>query len=458
MFSSPNFDMGHALLRPVARSYVSAHASFRSGTDTPRDFLERCLDAMGAWEGNIQAFVSTNIPAARAAADKSTARWRLGQQLSPLDGMPVGIKDIIETADMPTEQGSPLFKGWRSMRDSASVAALREAGAVIVGKTLTTEFAAVHPGPTRNPWDTSRTPGGSSSGSAAAVAAGVVSAALGSQVIGSIIRPASYCGCYGFKPSLGAINRGGSFDHLSQSSAGVLAASLEELWIVAREVSARAGGDPGFRGLAGPHKAPAARRPQTLVALETAGFSSVEPEAAKAIAAFQSRLGRSNVRLLTRSTTPAVAETEDALRDAGTLSRKINAWESRWPLNTYARDLGVDGLSPIMRTRLKEAESMSLEEYEGLLETRTHCRDVYARLATMADACITLAAPGPAPVGIASTGDPTFAIPGSLLGVPAVSMPMFDIGGLPLGLQVLGFSERDSDLFAVAAALQESTA
>jgi Asp-tRNA(Asn)/Glu-tRNA(Gln) amidotransferase A subunit family amidase len=194
------------------------------------------------------------------------------------------------------------------------------------------------------------------------------------------------------------------------------------------------------------------------VALETAGFSSVEPEAAKAIAAFQERLVRHNVRVLTRSTTSAVADTEDVLRDAGTLSRKINAWESRWPLNTYARDIGMDGLSPIMRARLKEAESMSLEEYQGLLEARTRCREIYSKLATVADACITLGAPGPAPVGIASTGDPAFAIPGSLLGVPALSMPMFEISGMPLGLQVLGFSERDSDLFAVAAALQETTA
>jgi Asp-tRNA(Asn)/Glu-tRNA(Gln) amidotransferase A subunit family amidase len=178
--------------------------------------------------------------------------------------MPIGIKDIIETADMPTEQGSPLFKGWRSVRDSADVSALREAGAVIVGKTVTTEFAAVDPGPTRNPWDTSRTPGGSSSGSAAAVAAGIVSAALGTQVIGSIIRPASFCGCFGYKPSVGSINRGGSFDYLSQSCAGVLAATSEELWTVAREISARVGGDPGFPGLSGPRDVPPTRRPKAL--------------------------------------------------------------------------------------------------------------------------------------------------------------------------------------------------
>jgi len=439
---------------PVSQSYISSHADFRSAKDTPRDFLERCLARMDEWEGKIHAFVSTNIPAARTAADRSTERWRAGKPLSPIDGMPVGIKDIIETADMPTEQGSPLFKGWQSVRDSAAVAALREAGAVIVGKTVTTEFAAVAPGPTRNPWDLSRTPGGSSSGSAAAVAAGIVSAALGTQVIGSIVRPASYCGCYGYKPSLGSINRGGSFDHLSQSSAGMLAATLPEMWIVAREISARVGGDPGFRGLSGPREAPAARRPARLAALQTAGFSSATPETRATFAGYQAALKQSGIQVLTRDNTPAVADVEDAIRDAGTLSRKINAWESRWPLNTYARDLGVEGLSKIMQRRLKEAEAMTLEQYQDDLADRDRRREIYAKLAAVADACITLSADGPAPVGLESTGDPTFAIPGSLLGVPALSLPLFQTGGLPLGLQVLGFSQHDADLFGIAAALQ----
>src|SRR5205807_6813220 len=142
----------------------------------------------------------------------ATKRWRAMRPLSPIDGMPVAIKDIIETADMSTEQGSPLFVGWRTGRDAASVAALREAGAVILGKTVTTEFAASEPRGTRNPWDPERTPGGSSSGSAAAVGCGMVPAALGTQVVGSIIRPASFCGWGGYKPSLGGPNCGGSYD------------------------------------------------------------------------------------------------------------------------------------------------------------------------------------------------------------------------------------------------------
>ena len=189
-------------------------------TTTRAIFLSAVSRRLDALEPQIGAFVNLNIPAARAAADASTARWRAGKPLSPIDGMPIGIKDVIETADMPTQLGSPLFEGWRSMKDAASVAALRAAGAVILGKTVTTEFAMSFPRGTRNPWNPARTPGGSSSGSAAAAAAGVISAGLGTQVIGSVLRPASYCGAFGFKPTAHALNRTGSHDPQSQSCTG----------------------------------------------------------------------------------------------------------------------------------------------------------------------------------------------------------------------------------------------
>src|SRR5580704_16329200 len=239
-------------LELTTKPYVTGIARLANGPDAPRDFLERCLADLTALEPKIAAFVHLNLEGARAAADASTRRWREGRQRSPIDGMPLGIKDIIETIDMPTENGSPLFAGFRSERDGASVAALREAGGVILGKTVTTEFAATEPRGTRNPWDVTRTPGGSSSGSAAAVAVGAISVGLGTQVIGSILRPASFCGCFGFKPTVGAINRGGSYDGLSQSAHGTLAASLDEAWQVAYEIAQRAGGDPGFPGLYGP--------------------------------------------------------------------------------------------------------------------------------------------------------------------------------------------------------------
>jgi hypothetical protein len=197
------------VITPQMRPFLPATADFVTGTDSPREFLERCIAQLNAWEPKVGAFVTVNLVAAREAADRSTERWRVGKPLSQIDGMPIGVKDIMETIDMPTEYGSPLFVGFRSERDSASVAALREAGAVILGKTVTTEFGLTEPLGTRNPWDLTRTPGGSSSGSPAAVAVGAISVGLGTQVLGSILRPASFCGCFGFKPTFGAINRGG---------------------------------------------------------------------------------------------------------------------------------------------------------------------------------------------------------------------------------------------------------
>src|SRR6266404_5531003 len=238
------------------RSYLAHASQFKSGAESPRDFLEACLANLNTWEPKVGAFVNLSTESARQAADRATARWRAGAPLSPIDGMPIGIKDIIETADMPTEMGSPLFAGWRSQKDAASVSALRSAGAVIVGKTVTTEFAASEPRGTRNPWNLDHTPGGSSSGSAAGVACGMISAGLGTQVIGSTIRPASFCGVYGFKPTVGALNREGSHDYQSQSCTGVLAATLEDTWQVAYEIASRVGGDAGRNGLAGPGQLP----------------------------------------------------------------------------------------------------------------------------------------------------------------------------------------------------------
>jgi Asp-tRNA(Asn)/Glu-tRNA(Gln) amidotransferase A subunit family amidase len=229
---------------------------------------------------------------------------------------------------------------------------------------------------------------------------------------------------------------------------------LEELWIVAREISARAGGDPGFPGLSGPRMAPTMRRPAAIAVLQTAGFSAASPAAEKCLSGFLEKIASAGIRVLTRNSDKPVADAEAAIQDAGSLSRAINAWESRWPLNTYARDIDRLGLSAVMRTRLSEAEGMTLEGYQDLLKQRARSRTTYSALSTVCDACLTLSAPGPAPQGIASTGDPNFAIPASLLGVPAVSLPLFEAENLPLGLQVLGFADRDADLFAVAAFLQ----
>ena len=234
-----------------ALTFHDAAARFRDGSDTPRAYLERCLETINEREPVVRAFVVVNEAGGRAAADTSTTRWRDGRPLSPIDGLPIGIKDLLETKDMPTQMGCEAYRGNFPKRDNAAVWALRQAGAVILGKTVTAEIGGSHPGPTTNPFDPSRTPGGSSSGSAAAVAARMVPAAIGTQVGGSIIRPAAFCGNVALKPTQGGINRG-ERQATSMSTHGVHAGSIEDMWQVAIEIVRRVGGDRGCLGLIGP--------------------------------------------------------------------------------------------------------------------------------------------------------------------------------------------------------------
>ncbi len=439
--------------KPTAKPFLALGDSFRAGTDSPSALLGRCFLAIDAREAELLVFTAINREGAMAAAEASSKRWREGRPLSPVDGMPVGVKDVIETRDMPTQMGSPLFAGHATGFDSASVRALREAGAVIVGKTVTTEFAATEPGPTRNPWDTARTPGGSSSGSAAGVAAGYFCAALGTQVVGSILRPASYCGVFGFKPSIGAINRGGSMDHMSQSAQGVLAATMADGWAVLRAIADRAGGDPGSPGLFGPASLPAAAKPRALALLETTGWAETGEAVRAQLEGAAKRLRDAGIKVLTRRDSAEVESAEAALQRALLLTRKINAWESRWPLNTFS-DRDASKLSQSMRDRLVEAEALTLEEYRSFIAEREKVRGICARLGALADASITLSAPAEAPVGIASTGNPVYVVPGTLLGVPVVSLPLLSCNGLPLGLQVIGYRDKDAELLATAASIE----
>jgi Asp-tRNA(Asn)/Glu-tRNA(Gln) amidotransferase A subunit family amidase len=432
------------------RPFLAETAGFAAGRTTPRDFLESCLGDLERHEPEVGAFVTLTLDAARAAADRAAERWRAGNPLSPIDGMPLGIKDIIETADAPTEMGSRLFARWRSWKDAASVAALRMAGAVIVGKTVTTEFAAVEPGKTRNPLNLAHTPGGSSSGSAAAVAAGMVSAALGTQVIGSTIRPASFCGVFGFKPTVGALNREGSHDYQSQSCTGVLAASLEDTWQVAFEIARRVGGDAGNPGLAGPERLPAAAKPKRLALLETAGWTVASEDARRCLMGAATQLAEAGIEIRTRGDDKGIAALEEAIAVAQALSNAINTFEMRWFIRgCMERDPNL--LSQYMKERYAEGERMTRVDYATALEKRTRVRAIHAHLAESCDACVTLSAPGAAPAGLTTTGDPAFAVPGSLLGCPALSLPIFQVESLPLGLQVLGFAGADGRAFATAA-------
>lgn len=439
---------------PQRRPYVSRSAGFASGADSPVAVLEECLAEIAAREPQVGAFTVLDPLAAQAAAEASEARWQAGAPLSAIDGMPVGVKDMIDTAAMVTGMGSPLFEGYRPRFDAASVQGLLEAGAVIVGKTVTTEFASSHPRGTRNPWDLTRTPGGSSSGSAAAVGSGMLCGALGTQVVGSILRPSGFCGAYGFKPSVGGINRGGSLDYLSQSVTGTIAASLADAWAMARAIADRVGGDPGHPGVTGPLTLPEPRQPRAVALLRTAGWPLLADGARQSLEAALATLRAAGVTVLTAEDCPELAAVEAATAEARALTLAINAWEWRWPLGSFmARDRA--GLSPSAVERHERSNAMTQGEYAAVLAQRVAARAAYAALAGRVDAVVSVTAPGAAPVGLGTTGDPIFVVPGSFLGAPGVSLPVLADGGLPLGLQVLGFPQQDAAVFAVAGGMEQ---
>jgi Asp-tRNA(Asn)/Glu-tRNA(Gln) amidotransferase A subunit family amidase len=433
----------------TSQNFAAARERFRSGTQTPRAYLEDCIATIEEREPVVCAFVTLNLDGARRAADESTERWRAGKARSSIDGLPIAIKDIIETVDMPTEFGSKVFKGWRGGRDSAVAYALRQAGAAIVGKAVTTEFAGAPPGPTTNPHDPKRTPGGSSSGSAAAVAAGMVPVAIGTQVGGSVLRPASFCGIVGFKPTFGALNRGGVGDQFSQNCIGTLSQTLDDAWAVCHEIAQRVGGDPGFIPFAGGARPAPARKPDVLAVLETDGWAVAEPGAKQALEGFLRKLADAGVTLIDRRSSKRVEQLEAAISGASDLSLGINDYEKIWPFAELDQREGA-GISEGMRKAIAKGLTMTPDDYGALLRRRDYARENLLSLAPDVDACITLASAGPAPLGIGSTGNAVFNMPASFLRNPALSLPLLSADGLPLGLQLLGFPNRERDLSGVA--------
>jgi Asp-tRNA(Asn)/Glu-tRNA(Gln) amidotransferase A subunit family amidase len=235
---------------------------------------------------------------------------------------------------------------------------------------------------------------------------------------------------------------------------GALGASLGDAWIVLREIADRVGGDPGFTGLRGPSQPPSARKPARLAVLETEGWGQATPEAKSAFAEAVDVIGAAGVAILRGADCGPVATVESAIANAMAMVTAINAWDMRWPLNAYRnRDPGK--MSKALLAQLGIAEAMTLEDYRARLAARVQMRAVYAELAQHCDAAITLAATGPAPSGLGSTGNGVFGVPGSLLGVPAVSLPLLEAEQLPLGLQAIGFADGDAALFATAAWLME---
>jgi Asp-tRNA(Asn)/Glu-tRNA(Gln) amidotransferase A subunit family amidase len=447
-------------------SFHHATARFGEGGDTPRAYLERCLETIGVREREVKAFVVLAEQSARKAADASTARWKAGRALSSIDGMPVGIKDLLETKDMPTQMGCEAYRGNFPKRDNAAVWALRQAGAVIVGKTTTAELGGSHPPATTNPFDCLRTPGGSSSGSAAAVGARMIPAAIGTQVGGSIIRPAAFCANLALKPTQGGINRG-ERQATSMSTHGVHAGCIEDMWQVAIEMAERAGGDRGCWGLYGPRRAPAAAKPARLIVLETAGWEKLDGASRSAFEAILAELDRAGVQLLRRGGDPLVEMLERAIADAGSICNAITAWENRWSQRSLV-DQNPDGVSARAKATLAKAEAMTLTDYRAALADREAAQLCHARIAPLADAMIALSCPGPAPLWPGDqpgkplaprpTGDPVFNFPSSMLFAPAVTVPMLAVHGMPVGVQLMGQQRQDAPITAMARWLLETVA
>ncbi|MFZ4406957.1 MAG: amidase [Paracraurococcus sp.] len=443
-----------------ALTWHDAGPAFRDGTDTPRAWLERCLETIAAREPVVRAWVIRNEAGARDAADASAARWKAGRPLSPIDGMPIGIKDLLETRDMPTQMGCIGYRGNFPRRDNAAVTALRAAGAVVLGKTVTTELGGAHPGPTTNPFDPRRTPGGSSSGSAAAVAARMVPAAIGTQVGGSIIRPAAYCGNVALKPSQGAINRG-ERQATSQSTHGVHAGGIEDMWLVAVAIAARVGGDPGRLPLAGPAAPPLPLRPDRLVVMETEGWAELDGASKTAFAALLARIEAAGITLVRRADHALVERFEQGIAEARAVSGAITGWENRWNTRNLL-DQNPDGISDRAKAVLVRAEAMGVADYQAALAVREEAQARHARIAPLADAVIALACPGPAPLWNGEvdtprpTGDVAFNTPSSMLFAPAVTVPLLAVAGMPVGVQVMGQPGQDARIVGIARWLLES--
>ncbi len=434
--------------------YASAVPAFLDGSDTPRAYLERCLETIEAVEPEVRAFVRMNVDGARKAADVAVARYRDGRPLSVVDGMPVAVKDVHETEDMPMEVGSPVLKGFHTGWDGAAVHALRKGGALILGKTVTTEFAFAAPGPTRNPWDVSRTPGGSSSGSAAAVAARMVPAATGTQVRGSVLRPAAYCGTYAIKASYGALNTLGGFPSApSLAHLGILAGTLEDMWGTACYISQAAGGDPGHPSLTGGPSLPPPAKPRRVVRLDTAGWDVTADAARGVFEGYVGTLRSRGVEVAGRLDDAAVEALERKLRELPEVILRVLTYEGRYPLAVYA-DRCPELLSERVLERVEAGRGLTPDDYARALEWCRDFRRQWEAMARDADAFLTLNSVDAAPVGM-PVGNAIYGELSSVVGVPTLNLPLLALDDMPLGVQLLGYYRRDRDLVGIGRWLAE---
>jgi len=407
-------DFRSLTVREAARQIAERQLTAEALTATYLDGIEAREPVVGAWQ-------YLDREQALATARRRDAEPPRG----PLHGIPIVVKDLIDTVDMPTTYGSPIYRGHRPAADASCVALAKAGGAVVLGKTVTTEFAAFTPGKTSNPRNPAHTPGGSSSGSAAAVADGMAPLAFGTQTAGSVIRPAAYCGCVGYKPSFGLINRAG-VKPLADSldTIGVLARTVEDAAFFAGVLSERL----ALRNLAVPSE------PPRFGVYRTPMWDAAEPTTAAALDEARAALERAGV---------AVAELAIAPEHHG-LAEAQNTIMCFEAVRAFAQMLDA-------------GMAIGADEYDRALARAAAARAGLGAFFAANAAVLVPAAPGEAPLGLGNTGDPIFNRMWTLLGVPCVTLPArWADNGLPTGIQLVGRLGDDARLTACAAFLERA--
>lgn len=417
----------------------------QEGEITSETLVRDYLDRIEATEDTVRAWQFLDAELALAQARAADGRRQSGKPLGPLHGIPVGLKDIVDTADMPTTYGSPIYDGHRPERDATVAARLREAGAVIMGKTVSTEFAFMTPGNTANPHNHAHTPGGSSSGSAAAVAAGHVPLAVGTQTAGSVIRPAAFCGVFGCKPSQGMISRAGvlrTAKNLDQ--VGGFARTLDDLALLIDALTGHDAADDATYA-----------RPKPSLAEGCRDTPPVAPALLWLNLPFEDRLA-ADVRAGYAELRDALGDHVEAIDLPETLGnlidhqRVIHQFEMRRHLSREFAEC-PDQLSDGMRNTLEGAGAITEADYADSIAAMQSGKSFFAELFDDYDAIVTPPAAGEAPKGLETTGDPVFCAMWTLCGLPCVTLPLLEgETGLPIGVQLVGGIEEDDRLCRTA--------
>jgi Asp-tRNA(Asn)/Glu-tRNA(Gln) amidotransferase A subunit family amidase len=418
---------------------VQASRAIADGTLTSEALVSACLERIARREDEVRAWAFIDPEQALAQARAADAAKAKGGLRSPLHGIPVGIKDVIDTCDMPTQYGSPIYAGHRPVADAACVSLIRELGAVILGKTVSTEFATRQPNKTRNPHSSLHTPGGSSSGSGAAVADFMVPLALGTQTSSSIIRPAAYCGVVGYKPTFGLINRAG-LKFLSES--------LDTLGVLSRTVADAALLTEGLTGLA-LDAVPSASAPRIGVCRT--------PWWDKADAATHALIETSAARLAAAGAKVSSVSLEPAFDRMNEIQIAFSSYEFYRALS-HERTRHPELISPSLSGRIAAGGQVTRAAYDAAQADTRHCMALMARHFDGCDIMLAPSTPGEAP-GIEGTGEPTFGLMWTQLGLPCITLPAGKgPGGLPLGVQVIAASGHDAGLMHAAAWIERALA